>query len=66
MLREEWMKDTQLRKWNLVSCTERTPCKCGNSDNHIELWEHDSCVRGRIDTVICTKCNVVVDFDIVR
>ena len=66
MLRDEWMKDTQLRKWNSVSCTERTPCKCGNDVNHVELWEQDSCVRGRIDTVVCTKCNVIVDFDIVR
>ena len=66
LLRENWIKDPQLRKFNSVSCTDKTPCKCGNTKHHVELWEHDSCVRGRIDTVVCTKCNSVVDFDIIR
>jgi len=66
LLREEWLKDQNLKKWNSVSCTERNPCRCGNIKNHVELWEHDSCVRGRIDTVVCTECNIIVDFTIVR
>ena len=66
MLRNEWLQDPKLKKWDSVSCTERTRCRCGKEENHVELWEHDSCVRGRIDTVVCTECNVIVDFDIVR
>lgn len=65
-LREEWITDPQLKKWSSVSCTERTRCRCGSDENHVELWGHDSCIRGRIDTVVCTKCNVIVDFDIIR
>lgn len=66
MLREEWMKDTQLRKWNSRSCVDKTLCSCNTDENHVELWDHDSCVRGRIDTTICTKCESVVKFTIVR
>ena len=66
LLREEWINNTELKKWNNVSSIERSICNCGSDINHIELWEHDSCVRGRIDTIVCTKCDVVVDFDIVR
>ena len=36
------------------------------SEHLVELWEHDSCVRGRIDTVVCTKGDVVRDFKISR
>jgi hypothetical protein len=66
MLKNEWMKDPQLRKWSSKSCVDKTLCSCKTDKNHIELWEHDSCVRGRIDTTICTKCESVVKFSIIR
>jgi hypothetical protein len=66
MLKSEWMEDPQLRKWSSKSCVDKTLCSCNTDKNHIELWEHDSCVRGRIDTTICTKCESVVKFSIIR
>ena len=67
MLRNQWSHDLQLKKWNSVSCTEnRGICICSNDYNHVELWEHDSCIRGRIDTKICTKCDVIIGFNIIR
>jgi len=67
LLREEWIKDIKLRKWDSVSCTEKSvvTCKCDGS-NHIVLWEQDSCVRGRIDTTVCNDCDTIVSFKIVR
>jgi len=66
MLKNEWMEDLQLRKWSSKSCVDKTLCSCKTDKNHVELWEHDSCVRGRIDTTICTKCESVVKFSIIR
>jgi hypothetical protein len=65
MLKNEWMEDPQLRKWSSKSCVDKTLCSCKTDKNHVELWEHDSCVRGRIDTTICTKCESVVKFSII-
>ena len=66
LLREDWLKDPNLRKWNSVSCTENNNCNCDTDEHHIELWEHDSCVRGRIDTIVCTKCDSIKTFNIIR
>jgi hypothetical protein len=67
LLREDWIKDPQLKKWNSVDCTERfKKCNCEDGDHLVELWDHDSCYRGRIDTVICTKCNTIKSYNIVR
>jgi len=67
LLREDWIKDPQLKKWNLVDCTNRyKKCDCKDGNHLIELHEHDSCIRGRIDTIICTKCNTIKSFSIVR
>jgi hypothetical protein len=66
MLKNEWMEDSQLRKWSSKSCVETTLCSCKSERNHVELFEHDSCVRGRIDTTICTKCDTIVKFSIIR
>lgn len=63
-LREEWVKDPQLNHWNGKSCTS-AECNC-NEPNLIELWEQDSCVRGRIDTIVCTNCDKVESFKIIR
>ena len=66
LLREDWLKDPNLRKWNSVDCTEHHNCTCDTDEHHVELWEHDSCVRGRIDTIVCTKCDAIKTFSIVR
>lgn len=66
-LREEWIKDPKLKKWNRVGCTEKnTICKCEDGNHLVELWEHDSCIRGRIDTIVCTICDSIKSFSIVR
>lgn len=66
MLKSEWIQDPQLRKWSSRSCVDKKLCSCNTDENHVELWEHDSCVRGRIDTTICTECESVVKFSIIR
>lgn len=66
-LKEDWTQDPTLKHWNSKSCTEpQSACRCGNDKSHVELWEHDSCVRGRIDSIICSVCNVLVSFKIIR
>lgn len=66
LLREDWIKTPELRKWSNVKSTTNSVCRCGDDKKHVELWEQDSCVRGRIDSVICTSCNVMVSFKIIR
>ena len=64
-LREEWSVDPQLKHWSGKNPIQTDECKCSNP-TLVELWEHDSCVRGRIDTIVCTDCNKVESFNIVR
>mgnify|MGYP000110860729 CR=1 FL=1 len=66
LLRTEWINDPELKRWSDVSCVERNNCSCNTTDHQIELCEHDTCIRGQIDTIICTECNVIVNFDIIR
>ena len=67
LLREDWINDSVLKKWNKYSCTDKhTICRCEDGDHLVELWEHDSCVRGRIDTVVCTTCDSIREFKIIR
>ena len=65
-LREEWINDPQLKHWVSVSSVQDNKCGCSDDSDLVELWEHDSCVRGRIDTVVCTKCNRIKSLKIVR
>ena len=65
LLREDWIKDPQFKHWNGKSCVQDDKCGCPNP-NLVELWEHDDCVRGRIDTIVCTNCNKVQSFKIIR
>jgi len=66
-LREDWIQDSKLKQWNSKSSVgNHGTCRCESEKNHVELWEQDSCIRGRIDSVICTSCNVVVSFKIIR
>ena len=66
-LKEEWMNDPSLSHWKNKSCTHgNNSCRCGSDENHVELWEHDSCIRGRIDTTICRVCKSIINFKIIR
>lgn len=63
-LKEDWIKHPDLKQFrNKPSWA--SDCEC-NSPTLVELWEHDSCVRGRIDTTVCVKCNEVKSLSIVR
>jgi hypothetical protein len=64
-LKEEWINDPQLKHWNGKSCVQDNKCGC-SEPQLVELWEQDACVRGRIDTVVCTNCNKVQSFKIIR
>jgi hypothetical protein len=64
--REQWLGDSELRKWAMKPATWDKRCQCGNEEHWIELIDHESCIIGRIDTVICTKCNEVESFRIIR
>ena len=64
-LKEEWIKDPQLKHWSNVSCVQDEKCGCP-TPKLVELWEHDSCTRGRIDTIVCTNCNKIQSFKIIR
>ena len=63
-LKEDWVNHRDLKHFYYKKSTERN-CSCDNP-KLVELWEHDSCVRGRIDTTVCIKCNEVKSFSIVR
>lgn len=63
-LREDWVKDPQLKHWSGRRCTHNE-CNC-TAPKLIELWDQDSCIRGRIDTIVCTDCDSVKSFKIIR
>jgi hypothetical protein len=63
-LKEDWIKHPDLKQFrNKPSWA--SDCEC-SSPKLVELWEHDSCVRGRIDTTVCVKCSEVKSLSIVR
>lgn len=64
LLKKQWSEDPKLGHWAGRRCTYHK-CEC-NEPDLVELWEQDSCVRGRIDTVVCTKCDRVSTFKIIR
>jgi len=64
-LKNEWINHPQLKQWNSKGCVQNTKCGC-SEPKLVELWEQDSCVRGRIDTIVCTNCNNVKSFKIIR
>ena len=63
-LREDWINHRDLKHFSNKKCTD-TKCTCENP-KLVNLWEHDSCVRGRIDTDVCVSCNEVNSFSIIR
>lgn len=66
LLREEWISNPNLKHWDRVECVSDNKCGCSDDSKLVELMEHDSCVRGRIDTVVCTDCNRIKSFKIIR
>ena len=64
--KEKWSVDPQLKHWVNRSSIQDDKCGCGDKSKLIELLEHDFCVRGRIDTTICTRCDKVRTFKIIR
>ena len=63
-LKEDWINHPHLKQFRNKQCTD-TKCDC-ESPKIVNLWNHDSCVRGRIDTDVCVKCNEVESFSIIR
>ena len=63
-LREDWINHRDLKHFSNKKCTD-TKCTCDNP-RLVNLWEHDSCVRGRIDTDVCVLCDEVNSFSIIR
>lgn len=66
-LREEWIKNPQLKHFSNHSVISNHKKKCDCIEPElIELWEHDSCFLGRIDTTFCVSCNQLYSYKIVR
>lgn len=65
---EEWANSPELRQWRFIQPFEKTKqgCLCENKDGFVELQGHSSCPYGRIDTTVCTECNRIVNFEIIR
>ena len=63
-LKQDWINHPHLKHFRNKKSTD-SKCDC-SSPKLVELWEHDSCVRGRIDTTVCVKCNEVESLSIVR
>ena len=63
-LKEDWINHRDLKHFSKKKCTD-TKCNCDNP-KLVNLWEHDSCVRGRIDTDVCVKCDEINSFSIIR
>ena len=63
-LKEDWINHRDLKHFSNKKCTD-TKCTCDNP-KLVNLWEHDSCVRGRIDTDVCVQCDEVNSFSIIR
>ena len=49
-LKEEWLNNEFLSHFRNKKSTERN-CSC-DSPKLVELWEHDSCIRGRTEEQI--------------
>lgn len=66
--KEEWTKIDSLKHWiNRDSSFHNTrACGCKGKGNYVTLLDHDYCIRGRIDTTVCTICDSVIRIDIVR
>lgn len=65
--REEWIENPDLQKFRWIPPTKDRYCMCPEDSEHIyELIDHESCIVGRIDSVVCVKCNAVKSFSIIR
>ena len=63
--KQEWSTDPLLKKWVTEDVITDRGCRC-NPYSHVELIDHSSCIIGRIDITVCTTCDEIVSFDIVR
>ena len=63
-LKQDWINHPHLKQFRNKKSTDSN-CDC-SSPKLVELWEQDSCVRGRIDTIVCTSCNKVKSLSIIR
>jgi hypothetical protein len=64
--KEDWINDTDLKFFRTKAAIKEKECKCGTDKYFVELEDHESCIIGRIDTVVCTKCKEVQSFRIIR
>jgi hypothetical protein len=64
--RNQWLSDPKLKDWSVRPAASDKKCHCRNEENWVELIDHESCIIGRIDTIVCTKCNEVESFSIIR
>lgn len=65
--KEQWINNPEFKKWNNIKATDKTKkCTCKHDLDLVELIDHDSCSRGRIDTVICTRCDAIKSYKIIR
>ena len=65
-LKEEWSINPNLKHFQNNGITS-DPKKCECSyPNLVELCEHDFCIRGRIDSKVCVRCNQIHSFTIIR
>ena len=64
--REEWMQIPELKMLARVAAMPEKRCQCGTKEHLVELIDHESCIVGRIDTVICSRCKEVESFSIIR
>jgi hypothetical protein len=64
--RDQWLSDPILKDWRFKSAASDKKCECRDKENWVELIDHESCIIGRIDTIVCTKCNEVESFRIIR
>ena len=65
---ENWATAPELSKWRFIQPTEPTKqgCTCETKNGFLILQGHSSCPYGRIDTTICTECNRIVNYEIIR
>jgi hypothetical protein len=64
--RDVWINDADLKFFRTKAAIKEKECKCETDEYFVELEDHESCIIGRIDTVVCTKCKEVQSFTIIR
>lgn len=60
----QWLSNPNLKHWQYKSSVGNK-CNC-NQPTLVELINQDFCIRGSIDTVVCTSCDNVYSLKISR